>query len=73
MKTFTFHLDQKVTMWVREYHEIEAITQEEANELFKKSIYEHDGIKTFQEQEFLTDTINYINESYLMTDDGIQI
>jgi hypothetical protein len=73
MNKFTFNLDRKVTMWVREYHEIEAETQEEANQKFIHNIENYDEDSTFIYQESLLDTMDWTDEYYLLTQDGTTI
>ena len=55
---YTFYIDRKVTLWVREEHCISANSQEEANqkmtEAFKKDWFDD----TFVEQEWLDDTFS---------------
>jgi hypothetical protein len=73
MNKFTFTLDRKVTMWVREYHEIEAETQEEANQKFIQNIENHDEDNTFLYEENLTGTMEWTDEYELLTQDGTTI
>lgn len=73
MNKFTFNLDRKVTMWVREYHEIEAETQEEANQKFIENIENHDEDNTFLYQDNLYDTMEWSDEYELLTQDGTTI
>ena len=43
MKNYKFHIERKVTVWMREYHEFKADSLEEAKkqmiELFRKNIW----------------------------------
>ncbi len=57
MNNHTFYVDRKVTIWVRERHQVEAETYEEAEkkmiDSFKDNLYFDD---TFVDQEWLYDT-----------------
>jgi hypothetical protein len=57
MPTFNFELDRKVTMWYREYHEVEANTMEEAEAMMKANAFEGKTDATFVYQDQLDDTI----------------
>jgi hypothetical protein len=57
MRTFNFELDRKVTMWCREYHEVEANTIEEAEEIMKANVREGNTDATFVYQDVLDDTM----------------
>jgi len=61
MNTYKFHIDRKCTVYFREYHEIEARSQDEANFLFKCK-YEKGDDNSFIYQEMLDDTITDTNE-----------
>jgi len=64
MEHYTFQINRKYSVWEQETHEIEADTQEEANqkmiELFKNSSrdYDYDVLDTFIETETLFDTMD---------------
>lgn len=73
MKHFNFYMDTKITMWVREYHHIEAETQEEANAKFIHNIENHDQDTTFYAEEKLYDTMEYSDDYVVFTEDGGQI
>ena len=53
---FDFYIDRKVTMWVREYHKVEADTLDEAKSKMIKSVKEDYYDDTFDERETLYDT-----------------
>jgi hypothetical protein len=57
-ESFTFYIDRKVTIWIRETHEVEAETYEEAEKQMIESFKEDTECdETFVEQETLYDTI----------------
>lgn len=53
---FDFYIDRKVTMWVREYHKVEADTLDEAKSQMIKSLKEDYFDETFYDRETLYDT-----------------
>jgi hypothetical protein len=57
MKTYTFELDRKITMWYREYHEVEANTMEEAEAIMKENAFDGRTENTFVYQDALDDSI----------------
>jgi hypothetical protein len=57
MQTFNFELDRKVTVWYREYHQIEANTIEEAEAMMKANAEEGKTDATFVYQDMLDETI----------------
>ena len=57
MQTFNFELDRKVTVWYREYHQIEANTIEEAETMMKANAEEGKTDATFVYQDMLDETI----------------
>lgn len=62
MPTFNFELDRKVTMWYREYHEVEANTMEEAEAIMKANASQGNTDATFVYQDQLDDTIVDTND-----------
>jgi hypothetical protein len=66
MQTFNFELDRKVTMWCREYHEVEANTIEEAEEIMKANIREGNTDATFVYQDVMDDTMTDTDEFDLL-------
>ena len=60
MAEYKFNLDRKVTSWVREYHIIEADSLEEAKEKMIQSFHEDKCVETFDEQETLFETEEYL-------------
>lgn len=62
MPSFKFYLDRKCTVWIREVHEFESTTEEEAKAKILK-LYKDDELfnqDTFLEEEVLFDTIDYL-------------
>jgi hypothetical protein len=60
MKQFTFYIDRKVTMWIRETHLIETETEEKAKEVMINNVREDKTENTFSGQEWLDETITDI-------------
>lgn len=60
---FKFQLEKKVTMWVREWHEVEAETEQEAEVIMVSNTQEGKTDKTFlfrdEMHETITDTDVY--------------
>lgn len=57
MPTFNFELDRKVTVWYREYHQVEANSIEEAEAMMKANATQGNTDATFVYQDMLDDTI----------------
>lgn len=57
MPTFNFELDRKVTVWYREYHQVDANTMEEAEAIMKANAVQSNTDATFVYQDMLDDTI----------------
>jgi hypothetical protein len=57
MKTYTFYIERKATIWVKETHLVEAETEEQAKEVMLNNVRENDTEETFDQQEFLFDTL----------------
>jgi len=53
---FRFYIDRKVTMWVREFHKVEADTLDEAKAEMIKSFNGEELDETFYERENLFET-----------------
>lgn len=58
---FDFYIDRKVTMWVREYHIVEADNLDEAKTKMINSFKNNDYDDTFDERESLYDTERYMD------------
>lgn len=56
MAKFRFNIDRKCTIWVREYHEVDATTYEEAEKIIVKGFGDDETCSTFVAQEMLDDT-----------------
>lgn len=63
MEQFTFYIERKQTVWVKETHSIDAENKQEAEKLMEKYFAEtSDELeKTFVEQEILFDTFTDID------------
>lgn len=57
MNEYTFFIDRKVTMWIREQHCINAESEEKAKEIMIKNVEDSNTDATFIGQEWLDDTI----------------
>ncbi len=58
---FTFYIDRKVTVWVRETHRVDAETYEEAEKQMIETFKEDNQCsETFDYQDYLYDTIEYL-------------
>jgi hypothetical protein len=55
-ESFTFYIDRKVTIWIRETHEVEAETYEEAEKQMIESFKDNSYDNTFVEPDWLYDT-----------------
>lgn len=56
MQTFTFNIDQKITMWTRSTKHIEAETYEQAEEILKTQFTEGEIFEDLDEYQYLHDT-----------------
>lgn len=54
---FKFQLEKKVTMWVKEFHEVEAETEQEAEAIMVKNAQEGKTDETFLLQDEMHETI----------------
>ena len=57
---FSFYLDKKVTVWIREHHHIKAESYEAARMEMMEAFHDNLCSETFTEQEFLYDTEDLI-------------
>jgi len=70
---FKFHLERKITMWVREHHEIEAETKEQAETIMLGNIEEDETDTSFIVQEEMFDTITDTEDFEVYDEEGIMI
>lgn len=56
MQTFTFDIDQKITMWTRSIKHIEAETYEQAEQILKDQYQKGEMFESLDEYDFLYDT-----------------
>ena len=67
MAKFEFHLDKKCTIWIREFHYIEAETLEKAQSIIASNFNNPYNIEnSFEEQEFLYESL----EDMTFTENG---
>jgi hypothetical protein len=59
-ENYRFYIDRKVTIWVREWHEVEAESEEEAKKEMTEAFHDSMCADTFDEQEYLYDTEEYM-------------
>lgn len=60
MQNFDYYLDRKITVWVREVHTIQSESKEAADKEMKERFLENMCVDTFDEQEYMYDTEEYI-------------
>lgn len=60
MSTFEFFIDRKVTHWVREFHQIEAESLDDAKAEMAARFHDSLCVDTFDYQESLDDTEEYL-------------
>lgn len=70
---FTFFIDRKVTMWIRETHNIEANSEDEAKQMLIEKTDDGDNDNTFVEQEFLYDTITDMDKQDNLNNSVVEI
>ena len=59
-QTFDFFIDRKVSHWVREYHQIEAESLDDAKAEMAARFHDSLCVDTFDYQEALDDTEEYL-------------
>jgi hypothetical protein len=69
MQKFKFNLDRKCIVWFREFHEIEAETMEEAEQIMLKLDADGQTNKTFLYQEMIDDSIVDTDDYEIMNDE----
>jgi len=57
MDKFEFHIDRKCTIWVREYHQLEAESYEQAESIIKENFRLNATDNTFTMQDVQHDTL----------------
>jgi hypothetical protein len=57
MAKFEFHIDRKCTIWVREYHQFEAESYEQAESIIKENFRLNATDNTFTMQDVQYDTL----------------
>ncbi len=60
MGTYRFFIDRKVTSWVREWHEVEAESEDAAKKEMIEAFHDNMCVDTFDEQESLDGTEDYL-------------
>lgn len=70
---FRFNLERKITMWVREHHEIEAETKEQAEAIMLNNIEEDETDTSFIVQEEMFETITDTEDFEVYDEEGIMI
>lgn len=73
MQTFTFNIDQKITMWTRSSKHIEAETYQEAEQILKTQYHEGKMFESLDEYEFLFDTQEDMDVVEVLDTNGNQI
>lgn len=61
MKSFTFYIDQKITMWTRSTKHIEAETYDQAVQILKKQNQAWEMFEDLDEYDYLHDTLEDLN------------
>lgn len=69
MQKFKFNLDRRCNVWFREFHEIEAETMEEAEQIMLKLDADGQTDKTFLYQEMIDDSIVDTDDYEIMNDE----
>jgi hypothetical protein len=59
-QTFDFFIDRKITTWVREFHQLEAESLDDAKAEMAARFHDNLCVDTFDEQETLFDTEEYL-------------
>lgn len=63
MQQHTFYIERKATIWIRETHFVNAETEEQAKQIMIDNIKNEDTEETFDQQEFLYDTITDMDKA----------
>jgi hypothetical protein len=70
MQTFTFNIDQKISMWTRSTKHIEAETYQEAEQILKSQHKNGEIFESLDEYEFLYDTQKEMDIIEISNHDG---
>jgi hypothetical protein len=73
MQTFTFNIDQKVSMWTRSTKHIEAETYQEAEQILKSQYNDGEMFESLDEYEYLYDTVEDMDVVEVLDTNGNQI
>jgi hypothetical protein len=73
MQTFTFNIDQKVSMWTRSTKHIEAETYQEAEQILKSQYHAGEMFESLDEYEYLYDTVEDMDVVEVLDTNGNQI
>ena len=73
MQTFTFNIDQKVSMWTRSTKHIEAETYQEAEQILKSQYQAGEMFESLDEYEYLYDTVEDMDVVEVLDTNGNQI
>ena len=73
MQTFTFNIDQKITMWTRSTKHIEAETYQEAEQILKSQYNAGEMFESLDEYEYLYDTVEDMDVVEVLDTNGNQI
>jgi hypothetical protein len=73
MQSYTFNIDQKITMWTRSTKHIEAETYQEAIQILKNQYQAGEMFESLDEYEYLHDTQQDMDVVEVLDTDGNQI
>ena len=73
MQTFTFNIDQKITMWTRSTKHIEAENYQEAVQILKNQYQAGEMFESLDEYQFLYDTQQDMDVVEVLDINGNQI
>jgi hypothetical protein len=73
MQTFTFNIDQKISMWTRSTKHIEAETYQEAEQILKNQYQAGEIFEDLDEYDYLFDTTEYLDVVEVFNPEGNQI
>jgi hypothetical protein len=73
MQTFTFNIDQKVSMWTRSTKHIEAETYQAAEQILKSQYQNGEMFESLDEYEYLFDTVEDMDVVEVLDTNGNQI